>query len=71
MAPTSKCLRSINVTEHGGYHTSLFEPEPFHSFYSLEELFPYEDYLYIDYDAFGDLIRDSPNAVSLSSVLLG
>ena len=69
MAPTSKCSRSINVTDHGGYHTSLFDPEPFHPFNSLEELFPYEDYLYFDYHAFGDLIWDSPNAVSLASVL--
>jgi len=52
------------VTDLGGYHTSLFEPKPFSLFHSLEELFPSEDHLYFDYDAFGDLIWDSPIAVS-------
>jgi len=64
MAPTSKCSRYINVTELGGYHTSLFEPEPFNPFYYHQESFSYEDHLYFDYDAFGDLIWDSPSAVS-------
>jgi len=64
LAPTLKRSRSINVTDLAGYHTSLFEPEPFNPFFSLEELFSYEDHLYFDYDALGDLIWDSPNAVS-------
>jgi len=64
MAPMSKCSPYINVTELGGYHTSLFEPEPFNSFYYLEDWFPYEDYPYFDYDAFVDLIWNSPSAVS-------
>jgi len=64
MAPRSRCSRCIIVTDLGGYHTSSFEPKPFNSFYSLEQLFPYEDHLYFDCDAFGDLIWDSPSAVS-------
>ena len=62
-ARTSKCLASINVTDLAGYHTLLFEQEPFNPYFSLKEPFPYEDHLFFDYDAFGDLIWDSPNAV--------
>jgi hypothetical protein len=64
MAPTPKYSQPVNVTVLAGYHTSLFEPEPFNPKNSLEEIFLSEDHLYSDYDAFGDLIGDSPNAVS-------
>ena len=64
MAPTLKCSQYINVTDRAGYHTSLFEPEPFNPYFSLKHLFPYHAHHYIDYNAFGDLIWDSPNTVS-------
>jgi hypothetical protein len=40
------------------------KPEPFGSFPSVEEFFPYKDKLYFVYDAFGDHIGDSPNTAS-------
>jgi hypothetical protein len=52
------------MTDLVDYHTLLFEPEPFNLFFSLEELFPYEEYLYFAYDAFTDLSWDFPNADS-------
>jgi len=57
-------MLTITAKDLGGYHTLLFEPKPFSHFYSLEELFPYEDHLCFDYNAFGDIIWNSPNAVS-------
>ena len=63
-ARTSKCSASINVMHLAGYHTLSFEPEPFSPYVLLKEPYPYEDHLCFDYDAFGDLIWDSPNAVS-------
>jgi len=64
MAPMSIFSRFIILREVRCYHTSLFEPEQFNSFESLQELVPYEHHIYFEYDAFGHLICDSPSPVS-------
>jgi len=51
------------VTDLGGYHTSLFEPESLNLLFSLEDVYPYKDHLYFNHDVFGNLIWDSLNAV--------
>jgi len=46
------------------YPISLFEPEPFNSYFSFKELFRSENHLCFHYDAFRDFIWDSLNADS-------
>jgi hypothetical protein len=60
----TKLSSYINVTDRESYDASEFEPTALNPFFSLKQLFPDEDHLYFDYDAFGDLIWGSPNAVS-------
>jgi len=50
------------VTDLGGDHTSFLEPEPFIPFNFLNELCPWEEHLFFDYDALGNLIWHSLNA---------